>query len=152
MANKLKSIRTDIKTTLAAINGAAPYNYNWSGKVEIDRKSELAKDESLHANIRLSNFDKMPDEFVGGDANQWERFADIDIEIEKSEAAITDDEILNAEEDIERAIKANKHWSALAERTEWLGTNLEKDQQERVVLMAIVKLRIYYMTTEWLPE
>lgn len=148
MSNKLKLIRTQIKTDALAYSG----NYAWAGKVDIDRTAPLSEDETLHANILLGNFN-LQNEFFGGALNEWNRYADIDINIEKGGgASLTGDEILDAEEDFEAIVKANLQWSAHAGYTYWLGTEILKDQEERKIYMAILHLRIAYSTTAWTAE
>lgn len=151
MADKLKTIRTAIKTAINAIVADANYHYTWSGKVEIDRKAQLSEDENLYANIRLGNLN-LAHALVNDANNQWERLAAIDIEIEKGDGTLTDDEILDAVADIERVIKPNQTWSDNAILTDWLGTDMQKDQQERTISSAIIHLGILYQTADWLPE
>jgi len=147
MSNKLKLIRTQIKTDFNAYVG----NYTWVNKVEIDRTTELSQDETLHANITLGDLSPIA-EFVGGAENEWQRSADIDVEIEKGGGTLTGDEILDAVADFEAIVKANKQWSTYAGKTEWLGTSIQKDQQERKIYVATIKLRIHYTTMEWSTE
>lgn len=151
VANKRKQIRAAIKAAIEAVTGTAPYNYSWAGRVDAWRTTEVQTNEGRRVNI--TDFNPTPvTEFAGGTYNQWERYIEVHLKITSNNSATLIDEIIDAEEDIERVVKANKQWGGLAERTEWLGTEEEKDQNEQVIIAATIKIRVYFMTTEWTAE
>ena len=151
MANKREQIRAAIAAAREAIDGASPYHYSWAGKVDQWRVTTIAQEEGMRVNIVDRN-PQPSEEFVGGWANQWLRYVDVDLQITNGDSGLTQDESLDAQEDIERVVGANKHWSTLAHTSEWRGTEEEKTQDERAIFRATITVRVFYLTAEWAAE
>ena len=151
MANKRKLIRTAIQTAIEAVTGSSPYNYSWAGKVDVWRDTPVTPEEGRRIVIRDANVRK-EQEFAGGSANQWLRAVDVDLVIYTGDSSDTRTTADNAVEDIERVIGANKTWSGYAHTTTMEEITEEKDQQELTVISATIRVKVYYMTSEWASE
>lgn len=150
MANKRKLIRNAMVTAFEAAT-ADTYNYSWAGKVEAWRTNPVTPQDGRFLVIKDATVSP-EQEFAGGSLNQWLRYADFELKAYTGESTDTRTIADNINEDIEKVIGANKTWSGYAHTTRWIDTNEEKDQQELAIIAVIIRVRVFFMTTEWAME
>lgn len=150
MSIKRQTIIDAVKTRMQSISTANGY---YTDVVSVDTwktseyESTLANNDLPAINIRdLGNAPRM--ELIKDSANRWYRDLAIDIRAIVN-GSLTDSDIRKLIADVEKAIGTDLTWSGNAIDTEWLGSELERDENEQIIMAAVVHINVYYTTTQW---
>jgi len=136
-------IRNKIVTQLQAITGSGDYFYNLSGLIKTNQPQQLQISTEWHVNVTLAGEEQIGEEY--GTPNKSHRTLRVRIEIthQKTDGIDIEADMLNAQQDIERAVYADRTLGGTGGATDCTFDSTEEVKDE-IGQVITGKLNIYY--------